>query len=314
MHSRHLFYLHPQCHSLSFSIRGSRRHFCSNLLNGLRNFRFAPFSHPHPPPPTALPPPKRPLWNANLVVLFLRLKLLVTACPGLSALPSCHNFVFVPFPIPFLQLYWAPVCDALLCSVPFPSAARCAWNAPESTTPFPMRLCSSPSRKCLRFSQAPLTTSPLCHWIVLLMRSCLLRPLFPIRLWIVSILFRLYSLDRPCSKFCRYHRKQNKTPSLVELLLPKGDRQLKNVLVTCALQENTVDSQGREWWGWQVLFYTRLREDIPAQVTLKGGSWWGGCEAESDGVRSTTVSWLGGEVSEELCKNVGWMNQWGVCR
>lgn len=50
VHSRHLFYLHPQYHSLSFSIRGSRRHFCSNLLNGLPNFRFAPFSPPPPHP------------------------------------------------------------------------------------------------------------------------------------------------------------------------------------------------------------------------------------------------------------------------
>lgn len=141
---------------------------------------------------------------------------------------SYHTFSLVPF-CPTVS--HSPCCGdtgstkhAILCYVLFFLLAACsAWNA-RFCLLFTILLCTSSFKKCFWLSQAELITTALCYHVALFRRP-VSQPLLPVRLWITSILFILCSLARHYSKFCRHCRKQNKIPTLMDLFLPKGDRQ-----------------------------------------------------------------------------------------
>lgn len=112
MHSRHLLYLQANTTALIFSITGSSRDFCSNLLNVRLDYRFA-FIQPFSPPPTAS---KETFWNVNPIMLLLGLKAFWLL--GLAfCLPSVSASSFVPFTIHLVAA--AHVCEVPLWSVPF---------------------------------------------------------------------------------------------------------------------------------------------------------------------------------------------------
>lgn len=153
-------------------------------------------------------------------MLFLRLKPLGDSCPGTLVLP--HLLCLPVTSSPFFPFHHSPYCSytrfpkcAMLCCVLCPFTCCLPYlECPQFHPPFTSLLCISSSKKCFRLSQAEPLMIPLCHHITLLMRSvCQFRPHFPIRLWITSILFIVYSHARDHSKFCKYRRKWNRQNS-----------------------------------------------------------------------------------------------------
>lgn len=178
---------------------------------------------PSPAPTTTAPlSPRKPLGNANLLVLLLRLKPLSDSLPW----HVCSAFLLQPC---LLSLSPSPSCSdtEFLCAVFF--CVLCLFHMlpalsgmpPESPLPHGPALDLSLQETL----DSQLIRSPLCPCIVLFMRSvCLgLSSLSDFELQVFysyCILLTgtvLNSVDN--------HRKQNKIPSLVEFLLPKGGRQ-----------------------------------------------------------------------------------------
>lgn len=198
MHSRRLLYLQANTTALIFSIVGSSRDFCSNLLNVLLDYRFA-FIQPFSPPPTVS---KETFWNVNPIMLLLSLKAFWLL--GLAHLLAfCFSLIFCPFhhsPCCSCPRVWGSV---MICA--FPHAAWNTWSNPGPT--FPSQACPA--------SLPPRSAWTLPGWVCWFLmlphcsvyEVCQFRPPFPI--WITDILFMLYPLFRHWSKLYRYYREQS---------------------------------------------------------------------------------------------------------